>query len=142
MEKLLKKHEQKIRYGIVGIANTAFDFILLFAFVALGVDKIVANFFSTGIAMVVSFFANKQFTFKNNGKQKRQFVLFIAVTVFGMWVIQPIIIWGVTHSLNPYMNNPAAELFIAKTLATGASLIWNYYMYSRLVFKKHQNQVS
>ena len=137
MEKLLRKHAEKIKYAIVGGFNTLLDFVLLFVFVALGVDKILANYFSTGIAMGFSFFANKSFTFKNDSpKVKRQFILFIAVTIIGMWVIQPIVIWASTSLLAPYITNESINLFIAKLIATVASLIWNYILYSRLVFKK------
>lgn len=137
MEKVLRRHAEKVRYVLVGGFNTALDFCLLFIFVALGVDKIVANFFSTGVSMVVSFFANKTYTFKDDSaNHKRQFILFIAVTIVGMWVVQPIIIWSITGTLHIFIANQTVLLFVAKVIATGASMIWNYFMYSRLVFKK------
>lgn len=138
MEQLRKKHAQKIRYGLVGIANTALDFGLLFIFVnAFGIDKIVANYFSTGIAMIFSFYANRHYAFKHHeGRQQTQFVLFIVVTVIGMWVIQPLVIWSVTNAVDSFIANHSLQLFIAKVIATGASLVWNYIFYSRLVFKK------
>lgn len=137
MEKLRKNHAQKIRYIFVGGFNTALDFVLLFSFVALGIDKIVANYFSTGIAMVFSFFANKSYTFKDTSDQKRrQFALFIVVTVVGMWVIQPLVIWTVTSLFHSYIVNQSILLFVAKVIATCASLVWNYLLYSRLVFEK------
>lgn len=135
----IKKHAQKIRFIIVGGANTALDFILLFLFTGLGVDKIVANYFSTSISLVFSFFVNKSFTFKNkDGNAKKQFGLFLLVTIIGLWVIQPIIIWLSTNALTPYITNEPLNLFIAKLIATVASLIWNYLLYSRLVFKKSE----
>ena len=138
MEKIRKKHAQKIRYSLVGGFNTALDFCLLFVFVALGLDRIPANYLSTGVSMIISFFANKRFTFKHTtGSKRRQIPLFILVTVIGMWVIQPIVIWAVTHVLDPYIANKSIELFITKVIATVASLIWNYMLYSRVVFKKH-----
>lgn len=141
MEQLRKKHAQKIRYGIVGAFNTALDFVLLFIFVAIGLDRIPANYLSTGVSMIFSFFGNKKFTFKNNSeKTKRQFILFIAVTIIGVWVVQPLVIWIATLTLDPYMTNKSIELFIAKLIATGASLVWNYLLYSRLVFKHTHNQ--
>jgi len=143
MEKLLKKHAEKFRYLLVGGLNTLLDFVLLFAFVSLGIDKIVANYFSTGIAMVFSFFANKSFTFKDtHGSHKRQFVLFIVVTIIGIWVIQPLVIWGVTSLLEAHIANHLILLFFAKVIATCASLVWNYMLYSRLVFRKahHENK--
>jgi putative flippase GtrA len=63
-------------------------------------------------------------------------VLFILVTIFGLWVIQPIVILGVTAALSSFNLNESAVLFIAKLIATLASLVWNYLFYSRLVFKK------
>ena len=137
MEKFREKHGDKLRFAIVGGANTALDFILLFLFVNLGVDKILANYFSTSASLVFSFFANKSFTFKNKtGNAKKQFGAFLLVTITGLWVLQPIIIWVVTSSLEQYISNDSILLFIAKLIATIGSLIWNYLLYSRLVFKK------
>lgn len=137
MEKLLKKHAEKIRFAVVGGFNTALDFAILFTLTFMGVDKIVANYFSTGISLIFSFFANKSFTFKNKtGNAKKQFTLFLVITIIGLWVIQPLIIWGATSAMAPYIPNEAVNLFVAKLLATVASLIWNYVLYSRIVFKK------
>ena len=143
MEQLRKKHAQKIRYGLVGIANTVLDFGLLFIFVnVFGIDKIVANYFSTGVAMIFSFYANRHYAFKQTeGKQQTQFVLFVVVTVIGMWVIQPLVIWSVTSAVDSFVSNHSLQLFIAKVIATGASLVWNYIFYSRLVFKKNANRI-
>lgn len=137
MEQLLKKHAEKIRFAVVGGANTALDFLILFILTFIGMDKIVANYISTSISLIFSFFANKSFTFKDKqGNAKKQFVLFLIITIIGLWVIQPLIIWVVTEALAPYIINDTFNLFIAKLAATIASLIWNYLLYSRLVFKK------
>ena len=137
MDQILKKHAEKIRFIIVGGTNTAIDFIILFGLTFLGIDKIVANFFSTGVALIFSFFANKTFTFKDKSENaKKQFVLFLVITLFGLWIIQPLVIWGMTSLLEPFITNETINLFIAKLVATVASLIWNYLFYSRFVFKK------
>lgn len=133
----LRKHSQKIKFGIVGVANTALDFGILFLLVHLGLNKIPANFISTGIAFIFSFFVNKSFTFKSTGgNAKKQFVLFIVITMIGLWVFQPITISLVSAVLSPFIPSEPAVLFIAKLLASVVSLIWNYIMYSRVVFKK------
>jgi len=134
---LAKKHAEKIRFGIVGIANTALDFLLLFIFVGLGVDKIAANYLSTSASLVFSFFVNKSFTFTSTtGNAKKQFALFIIITLIGLWIIQPIIIAAVSTALAGTGWADGAILFAAKIIATTASLIWNYVFYSRIVFKK------
>lgn len=141
MEKTLKKHAEKARFVLVGGANTALDFLVLFLLTFMGVDKFIANYFSTGFALIFSFFANKSFTFKNTSKNaKRQFVLFLVITLVGLWVIQPLVIWGVTVLLAPYSTNEVANLFFAKLVATVASLTWNYLLYSRIVFKKTEGK--
>ena len=134
---LLKKHAEKLRFAIVGGANTALDFALLFLFVALGLNSIAANYISTSVAFLFSFFVNKSFTFKSKGGNvKKQFALFIGITIIALWVIQPLLILAVTAMLSPFGWNESLVLFIAKLVATVGSLIWNYIFYSRLVFKK------
>ncbi len=136
MAKALEKHAEKIRFAIVGGANTALDFALLFLFTNIGINKFVANYLSTGISLIFSFFVNKSFTFKNKSENaKKQFVLFLVVTIAGLWLLQPLIIWITTSILDVYISNENITLFIAKLIATVGSLIWNYLLYSRLVFK-------
>ena len=143
MEKLLKKHAEKIRFALVGGFNTALDFIILFGLVALGLDKIPANYISTTVTMVISFFINKEFTFKSKDKTStRKFLIFIAVTAFGLWVIQPIVILFVSWLLAGTGWLAPVILFVAKIAATVASLIWNYLFYSRIVFKTATKPVS
>lgn len=138
MKDLLAQHAEKFRFALVGGFNTALDFGILFGLTALGVDKIVANYVSTSVSFIFSFFANKTFTFKaQSGNARREFISFIIVTLFGLWVLQPIVITAVTQLLATTALDNTAILLIAKLLATIVSLIWNYVLYSRVVFKKH-----
>ena len=129
---LLAKNQQKIRFLLVGAFNTAVDFGLLFFLTSLGLAKIPSNMIATGVAFCFSFIANRKFTFKSNGKLARQATLFVGVTLFGLWIIQPIIIL-ITDSLLPV--NGTYNLLIGKIIATIATLIWNYILYSKVVFK-------
>jgi putative flippase GtrA len=141
MQELIKKHETKFRFGLIGGLNTLLDFGLLFVFSSLlGVPKLFANILSTSVAFVFSFFANKKYTFKSSSKENivREMALFTVVTLFGLWVIQGLII----HFLTPVIINLGTTeelaLLASKLIATVASLIWNYLLYSRVVFK-HKN---
>ena len=137
MKQLALKHAEKLRFALVGGFNTALDFGLLFLFVALGLDKIASNFLSTSIAFVFSFFANKSFTFKSKGgNAKREFIAFMVVTLIGLWILQPLVIIAVSAAITPLQLTEPIVLFIAKLIATVVSLIWNYLLYSRFVFKK------
>ena len=141
MQEIAKKHADKLRFTIVGSINTVIDFSILFTLTTLfNVPKELANFISTFVAFLFSFFANKKYTFKSTSKNlKRQFLLFTAVTLFGLWVIQTIIITAITPVFTNLGVNKPAALLISKLIATAASLVWNYTLYSRVVFKKPKN---
>ena len=138
MQEIAKKHADKLRFAIVGGVNTALDFSILFILTMLfNVPKELANFISTFVAFLFSFFANKKYTFKSTSKNlKKQFLLFTIVTLFGLWVIQTIIIATITPIFTNIGVNKPAALLISKLIATVASLIWNYTLYSKVVFKK------
>lgn len=137
MINLIKKHAKKLRFAIVGGLNTAIDFVALFTLVALGLPTIASNLLSTTTAMTFSFFANKKFTFKDNGKNSKiQLIYFLIITVFGNWIIQPAIIELTRLIIDQIINNKYITLLIGKIIATIATLIWNYLLYSKFVFKK------
>jgi len=131
------KNSQLARFALVGGVNTALDFGILFGLKAIGLDPLVANIMSTSLAFVFSFFANKKYTFKTSDTNiRREILLFIIVTLFGLWVLQSLVIKGVSLLLVTTGLNDALILLIAKLLATVVSLTWNYLMYSTVVFKK------
>jgi len=133
----LQKHADKFRFALVGGLNTAVDFVVLFFLVALGLPTIPSNIASTSIALVFSFFANKTFTFKDASKNtKRQFAVFLLITLFGLWVIQPLIIEGTRLLIESLALNSFAVLFIGKLLATVVTTIWNYLLYRKYIFKR------
>jgi putative flippase GtrA len=135
---MIKNKAEKIRFGLVGIANTIIDFCVLFTLTSLGLPIIVANTFSTSTAFCFSFFANKKYTFKASGNTKHELLLFVVVTLFGLWVIQNIVITIVTFFLSKTSLSPSITLVVAKVIAILTSLVWNYTLYSRVVFKKKE----
>lgn len=140
MQELIKKHEIKLRFGIVGGLNTVIDFGLLFAFSSiLGIPRGLANIMSTSVAFMFSFFANKRYTFQSSNKENivREILLFTLVTLFGLWVIQGLIIHFLSPALTSFGLSDNLALLSSKLIATIASLTWNYLLYSRVVFKKN-----
>ena len=137
MKALLRKHATKVRFGLVGAANTALDFGLLLVLANFfAVPHVIANIISSFIAFVSSFFANKKYTFKTTGQSViREMILFTVVTLFGLWVIQSAIIALLTPPIRGIVTNETITLVIAKLVATLASLTWNYILYSKIVFK-------
>jgi len=96
-----------------------------------------ANIISTTTAFCFSFIANKKYTFQAHGTNiKREIALFIIITLFGLWVLQNVVIALILFAFSGVSLDDNIKLFAGKVLATGVTLVWNYIMYSRVVFKK------
>ena len=136
--KTIANNPQVLRFGLVGGINTVLDFGILFALKLAGVPVELANIASTGTAFIFSFFANKKYTFKSSGANVvREMILFVVVTLTGLWVLQTAIIAWTLAPLTSLVENTDVALLFAKILATVVTLVWNYVLYSRLVFKQH-----
>lgn len=122
-----------LRFVLVGLINTAIDFGLLFGLRALELPIVPANMISTSVALAFSFFANRSFTFAASGSPVWQAVKFLAVTLFGLWVLQPLVLLGGTALLTEPWGS-AAALLASKIAATVVSMVWNYLLYDRVVF--------
>ncbi len=142
------------KFGLVGIINTLLDFGLfnLFTSSLVGFSLYQANIISTTVAMAFSFFANKRLVFKQEGGNLlKQALVFVAVTGFGLWVLQNGIIkllvdvwpaplnlaYSVVQVLG--LDQILSQDFVtkngAKAVATLVSLTWNYVLYKKVVFK-------
>lgn len=123
----------------MGIINTALDIGILFVLKSLGVPVSYANVVSTSVAFCFSFFANKLYTFNGReGNVVRQMTLFIVVTLFGLWVLQTIVIQLTLPLWGTLFSNGQLALLAAKLAATIVSLSWNYILYEKLVFAKKE----
>lgn len=133
----IKNKAEKLRFGAVGAFNTVLDFGLLFLLRGLGLPTIPANIISSTTAFCFSFIANKKITFQAKGTNlRREVTLFVIITLFGLWVLQSIVILTLKSLLSGVQLDDNLVLFIAKILATIVTLVWNYVLYSRVVFKK------
>ena len=143
MKNLLKKlkNSQEFWFAAIGGLNTILDFVILFGLTYLGISSLIANVFSTGITFINSFGLNKKITFKSVLKSKKELVreiaLFIIVTLFGLWVIQGVIIFLTLPFFENILKNPKISLLISKLIATVFSLIWNFILYKKVVFNKN-----
>ncbi|MDT7805834.1 MAG: hypothetical protein QOI78_9267 [Actinomycetota bacterium] len=121
----------QLRFGIVGVANTLVDALGYALLVTLGVPLFVANFISTTAGMLLSFGLNRTFTFRaKDGDVRRQALLFFAVTAFGLWVVQALIILAVTKAF------PGVHVLIPKFAGIAVGLVWNYVLYHKVVFRQ------
>lgn len=130
---------QFVRFGSVGLFNTVIDIISYWLLINAGLPIITANMISTSFGLMTSFILNRSYTFKvKRVKVVNQMVKFLSVTLVGLWIIQPIVIHVVKFNLQPLYISLIPDVFIElppKLLATVISLLWNYILYKKVVFK-------
>lgn len=144
MEKKIKhayttaKASKKLRFGMVGVANTTVDVVILNILVNLiGLALVPANIISTTCAMICSFVLNKKGVFQSKDpRYARQLMLFFAVTLVGIWGLQTSVVFLVYNFLQTVTVMPLAlDMNIAKVVGILVSMVWNYTWYSRVVFR-------
>ena len=128
------------RFALVGTLNTLIDLASYLLLRQAGLPILAANFISTSAGMAFSYVANHRFTFRpppgTPVRRGRRLVLFLLVTGVGLWLLQPVVIVAVTGWLErPLSSSEAVVPLIAKVCAIAVGFIWNYTLYSRVVFK-------
>jgi len=123
---------------MVGIANTAIDFAVLWLLTALGVSLIPANLASTSTGLAFSFAVNRRFTFDFRGPKPawRQATEYATITLVGLWLIQPPIIAIARDWLTGFGVASTSGVLIGKLVATAVTLVWNFTLYRLVVFRE------
>lgn len=128
---------QLAKYALVGVINTAIDFGILNFLIAItsitsGPLIILINAVAFSLAVINSYFWNKEWVFP--GSKKASFVTFLIVSIIGIG-INTFIVYFLTTNVSPvFVKSAALWANLAKILATGASLIWNFLGYRLVVF--------
>ena len=141
---LVKLIKQFSKFIIVGGINTGIDFLLLNILIYVtgitaGIELFILNSISFSVAVVNSYFMNKRWTFQDKTKTEQEpvkFSQFFAISIVGI-VINGFVLTGITTYIPPLFGLSAVLWAnIAKLMATGFSLIWNFIGYKFFVFKK------
>jgi putative flippase GtrA len=141
----MKTRQRFFRFCTVGIINTMIDTTAFVGLRLLGLPLFFANFISTSLGITASYTLNTRYTFKASSLSNRHKLIFLAVTLFGLWVIQPIMIKLMVDldgqiSYTSYIvhftrHATVISNIIPKLSGVGASMFWNYLCYSRIIFK-------
>ncbi|MBB1564232.1 GtrA family protein [Candidatus Saccharibacteria bacterium] len=127
-------HKQLTTFAAIGALNTAVDVTIYTLLIWLTVPLLLAIIISTTAGMICNYVLNRRFTFKTN---HRPIVQFIYITITGLWVLQPVVIWLL---IQLFEITSTLGLSMAKLATTSISLIWNF-VWCRIVFqgtkKKH-----
>ena len=142
-ERLLRVGKQFSKFVLIGGINTAIDFAVLNIEMSLtgitsGPGLFVLNTISFLVAVINSYFMNKHFTFQDatHNKEEKKLVQFITISVIGSGINSAIVTGIVAMTAPMFGLSPAMWTNVAKLLATGVSLVWNFVGYKLFVFKK------
>lgn len=141
------------RFGLVGILNTVIDIVIFNLLTGLHIisNAAVASIFSGTVAMINSFIFNQRYTFRAKHTPPLQIGYFFALTIFGLYVIRPIVISFFTktwlwpahtvYRLTHALHLPLSAAFDQRNFALGMAILivlfYNYVTYKRLVFNGH-----
>ncbi len=134
-------------FCIIGLLNTAVDAALFILFhEQFGWSIVLANIISTSVALSLSYALNSRYTFAYKDRFNGQSIVrFLAVTLSGAWLIQPLIIIAVLSLLSQvnfsFLDGPTSSL-IAKLATAAFSMVWNYFWYKHFVFKNKEEKLA
>ena len=128
---LVKKHDDKIRFVLVGGFNTVLDFFI-FGLLAnvFGLDVTIANIISTAICITISFILNYKYVWKSKKSKLETAPGFLIVSMFSAWVVQNITI----HLVIIAFGDSGIVKLIGKAFGSICGMISNYFGY-KLVFR-------
>lgn len=157
MKRLL--HHRIVRFAGVGVINTLLDFALLNTMIAITqthseqtMRLAVLNAVSVSLVACFSFFMNRKVVFRHSADETpaHRIVVFIAITLAGLFLVNESLFTFVLHHDEglaqfaidtlrtfhlPQLSDNFLRPNIAKAIATCGSLVWNYLLYKRFVFK-------
>jgi putative flippase GtrA len=140
---------QIIKFGLVGVSNTLVDFAVLNLLtwttkIYSGNWIILFNIASFTAAVINSYIWNKYWTFKKKQRSDtaQEFSKFLFVSIIGA-VINSGIVYTVTTYIDPLFDlSSGLWVNVAKILATGVALVWNFVGYKFWAFKENNNEKS
>ena len=115
---------QLLKFGIVGVVATGVDW-LCFHLLSLIVDFRVANIFAFSFSVVINYILSMRFVFSGSDNKQRDFIVFIVLSLLGFCLNEVVIL-----ILYNWLG------FIAKVIATGFTMIFNFISRKLVLDKK------
>jgi putative flippase GtrA len=126
IKKLIYKYKLFVKYCIVGGTGAVVDFGILFILTELflGLEYyLLSATVSFILSALTNYFLNRSWTFRSNGKKRKQIPIFFAVATMGLLINNSIMFMGMEKFL---LKDLHYGYLLAKIIATGLVLIWNF----------------
>ena len=123
---------QFVKFGLVGVTNTTIDYTLYLALTrSLSFFQehfLLANLISFVVAVTNSYFINKYWTFRDQGRWEYiQFSKFVLINAVALVIVELALFILVTHA-------GMYDLF-AKAVAVVIAMFWNFFMNKHWAFR-------
>lgn len=135
-----KAGRQFIKFCIVGVLNTAIDFLAFNGLTVLfglgSFNYVIMKAVSFLISSINSFLLNKNWVFKKKSANKKTALKFLSVASIGLLINTAVAVatFKVLKSITNINTPLVANLGVAA--GVGAVMLWNFFGYKLLVFKK------
>jgi putative flippase GtrA len=118
-----------LRFLVVGVISAAIEFSLLFLLKTY-IDYRIANILAFIITNIFTFALTRRYVFTSSGNKLEEQKLFI-VCLAGALAVNHVILWSLVEFV-------AMDMRIAKTIAIGVTVIWNFFTRKHIVFKNRE----
>lgn len=119
---------QFVKFNLVGIINTAVDFVIFTLLTFSGLHHLISQIISYSCGMVNSYLLNKSWTFKHKKKSSgREAVKFIVVNIIALSIA--------LLFLYIFRDLMGMHVLLSKVFATGFSVVVNFVGNKFWVFK-------
>ena len=133
----MKKNNELIKFLVVGVLNTIIGASIMFvAYNFMGLNYWVSTSLNYIVAGTFSFFANKKFTFKSEGKIFQKIILFIITLIFCYFIafyLSKKIIFFIDISNKKLKEN------ISMLLGMVIYTVLNFILQKKIVFRRGGN---
>jgi len=139
---------QFVKFGLVGVSNTAINFGVLNSFVAItGITRGWPTYLFESIAFVCALFNsyiwNSHWSFENKNKRStEEFIEFFLITFVGSQV-NSLIVFGLSTYVHPVLNIPQKTwINLANVIATLTVMFWNFFGFKLVVFRDRSKELA
>jgi putative flippase GtrA len=122
---------QFVRFGLVGLLNTAVDggfYFVLTRWVGLGDQRVLAKAMSYFVAVLNSYFWNRSWTFRSRGATRSTLLPFVLSNLLGLAISSGVMYVG----LHPFQLVDG----LAVILSMSATFFWNFSISKLVVFRE------
>jgi putative flippase GtrA len=118
-----------LRFVLVGVLGTMLDFsIFTLLLTSLGFPVWISNMISYSVGIINNFFFHRYWTFARRPRKALpvQFSQFVGIS-FSALVLNTLVVTQLTPTFSQLLQQSTYGSLLAKVLATGIGMIWNFF---------------